>query len=172
MWHNIFLSKGLIFPDEIYFSVRGTACFTFPKQEVIQRNVELYRILAGCLNKYGTKLNRSQHMSNSTQVITDTDIDIKNMQIIITNRKGITPTHSTYLTKQRCKHYHQQLFNGGIEVHVLDNANISLYMENSTFTTARISIQSEEKHSMPPCPYSVLSLFWTYSWRQFTFYQH
>ena len=39
----------------------GTQHFTFPKQEVIQRNVELHRILAGYLNKYGNKSNRSQH---------------------------------------------------------------------------------------------------------------
>ena len=39
----------------------GTQHFTFPKQEVIQRNVELHRILVGCLNNYGNKLNSSLH---------------------------------------------------------------------------------------------------------------
>ena len=48
------------FSNEIYFQ-SGTQYFTFPKQEVIQRNVELHRILAGCLNKNGTKLNNLLH---------------------------------------------------------------------------------------------------------------
>ena len=40
---------------------QGRQHFTFPKQGVIQKNVELHKILAGYLNMYGSKLTSPQH---------------------------------------------------------------------------------------------------------------
>ena len=81
--------------------------------------------------------------SNSAQVITDTDIDINNMQIILPNKKAslqsihlISQTKGVNISISNC-------LMEGLRL-ILDNTNISLYIENSTFTTAGISIQSEE----------------------------
>ena len=82
-------------------------------------------------------------LSNSTEVITDTDIDINNMQIIIPNKKAslqpiyfISQTKDVNITISDCSIKGLRL--------LLDNTNISLYIENSTFTAAGINIQSED----------------------------
>ena len=82
-------------------------------------------------------------MRNSTQVITDTDIVINNMQIIPPNKNAslqpihlISQTKGVNITISNC-------LMKGLRL-MLDNANISLYIENSTFTAAGISIQSED----------------------------
>ena len=82
-------------------------------------------------------------LSNSTQVITYTDIVINNMQIIIPNKNAslhpihlISQTKGVNITISNC-------LMKGLRL-MFDNANISLYIENSTLTAAGISIQSEE----------------------------
>ena len=82
-------------------------------------------------------------LSNSTQVITDADIVINNMQIIPPNKNAslhpihlISQTKGVNITISNC-------LIKGLRL-MFDNANISLYIENSTFTAAGISIQSEE----------------------------
>ena len=81
--------------------------------------------------------------SNSPQMITDTDININNMQIILPNKKAslhpihlISQTKGVNITISNCSVKGLRL--------ILDNTNISLYIENSTFTAVGINIQSEE----------------------------
>ena len=88
-------------------------------------------------------------MSNSTQMITDTDIVINNMQIIIPNINAslypihfISQTKGVNITISNCSVEGLRL--------LFDNANISLYIENSTFTAAGISIQSDDNREHLP----------------------
>ena len=88
-------------------------------------------------------------LSNSTQVITDTDIVINNMQIIPPNKRAslqpihlISQTKGVNITISNC-------LMKGLRL-MFDNANISLYIENSTFTAAGINIQSEENTACLP----------------------
>ena len=99
--------------------------------------------------------------SNSAQVNTDTDIVINNMQIIIPNKNAllhpihlISQTKDVNITISNCSMEGLRL--------IFDNTNISLYIENSTFTAAGINIQSDDKRTST-CPYTVLPIFWTYS---------
>ena len=88
-------------------------------------------------------------LSNSTQVITDTDIDINYMQIILPHRKAslhpihlISQTKGVNITISNCSMEGLRL--------ILNNANISLYIENSTFTAAGINIQSDDNSKHLP----------------------
>ena len=88
-------------------------------------------------------------LSNSAQVITDTDIDINNMQLIIPNKKA--SLHPIHLNSQ-IKGVNITISNCSMEGLrlTLDNANISLYIGNSTFTAAAINIQSEDNTECLP----------------------
>ena len=89
------------------------------------------------------QVNQSTPLSNSTQVITDTDIVIKNTEIILPNREAsLYPIHLISQAKSVNIIISNCLMKG-VKL-LLDNANISLHIENSTFTAAGISIQSEE----------------------------
>ena len=88
-------------------------------------------------------------LSNSTQVITDTDIDINYMQIILPHRKAslhpihlISQTKGVNITISNCSMEGLRL--------ILNNANISLYIENGTFTAAGINIQSDDNTECLP----------------------
>ena len=88
-------------------------------------------------------------LTNSTQVITDTDTVINNMQIIPPNKNAslhpihfISQTKGVNITISDCSMEGLRL--------MLDNTNISLYIENSTFTAAGISIQSEDNTECLP----------------------
>ena len=87
--------------------------------------------------------------SNSAQVNTDTDIVINNMQIIIPNKNAslhpihlISQTKGVNITISNCSMEGLRL--------ILDNTNISLYIENSTFTAAGINIQSDDTREHLP----------------------
>ena len=88
-------------------------------------------------------------LSNSTQVITDTDIDINYMQIILPHRKA--SLHPIYLISQT-KGVNITISNCSMEGLrlIINNANISLYIENSTFTAAGINIQSDDNTECLP----------------------
>ena len=88
-------------------------------------------------------------LSNYTQVITDTDIVINNMQIILPNTKA--SLHPIHLISQT-KGVNITISNCSIEGvrFLLDNTNMSLYIEKSTFAAAGINIQSDDNTECLP----------------------
>ena len=76
-------------------------------------------------------------------MITDIDIDINNMQIILPNKRA--SLHPIQLISQ-IKGVNITIISCSVEGLrlLLDNANISLYIESSTFTAAGINIQSDD----------------------------
>ena len=87
--------------------------------------------------------------SNSTQVITDTDTVISYMQIFIPNKRA--SLHPIHFISQN-KGVNINISNCSMEGLrlILDNANISLYIENSTFAAAGINIQSDDNTECLP----------------------
>ena len=88
-------------------------------------------------------------LSNSTELITDTDIDINYMQIILPHRKAslhpihlISQTKGVNITISNCSMEGLRL--------ILNNANISLYIKNSTFIASGINIQSDDNKECLP----------------------
>ena len=138
----------MIFLNEIYFAVRDTA-FYISKTGSYSENCGTSQNPCRIYEQVWNQVVQLTTMSNSTQVITDTDIDINNMQIILPHKKAslhpihlISQTKGVNITISNC-------LMKGLRL-MFDNANISLYIENSTFTAAGINIQSKENTACLP----------------------